>query len=462
MSKLKDLREKRAAAHAKAVEFLKVEPQTPESRSGYAAAMADVDAIGVDVANIERADKIEAELRASGVITDTKVIVPGTEVDPTKRAEKAAAEYRTAFMAALRSKETGNIGFGPDSTQGQSGIASLRQETRERLIRGMELAKEQRDGLVEGAPMLNHIGAYTGLGFFVPTGFVNAIEQATKYFAPLLDGSVVTVMDTATGQPLPFPTSNDTSNAATIVGEAGSVSELDVTASQINFGAYKFTSGLVKISLELLQDSNFDLEAWLTQRFAERWGRGLENYLTNGTGASQPTGILTAIEASGATPVIAAGSSESTGGSQTGANSIGYSDLVNLEHSVDPTYRRGAKYMFHDLTLSALKRVLDKYGRPLWMPSGAASSAGPAQFDTLNGYPYVINQSMQTIGASNTTVVFGDLKKFTVRRVKDLSVVKLVERYAELGQVAFLSFARLDSNLLDAGTHPVNLLQQHS
>lgn len=87
---------------------------------------------------------------------------------------------------------------------------------------------------------------------------------------------------------------------------------------------------------------------------------------------------------------------------------------------------------------------------------------GPTAQDTLNGYPYVINQSMQTIGASNTTVVFGDLKKFTVRRVKDLSVVKLVERYAELGQVAFLSFARLDSNLIDAGTHPVNLLQQHS
>jgi HK97 family phage major capsid protein len=187
----------------------------------------------------------------------------------------------------------------------------------------------------------------------------------------------------------------------------------------------------------------------------------LENYLTNGTGAGQPTGILTAIEASGAVPVIAQGSSESTGGAQTGVNSIGYSDLVNLEHSVDPSYRRGAKYMFHDQTLSALKKVLDKYGRPLWMPSGSGIGSDSAQ-DTLNGYPYVINQSMQTIGASSTTVVFGDLKKFHVRRVKDLSVVKLVERYAELGQVAFLSFARLDSNLIDAGTHPVNLLQQHS
>lgn len=457
MSTLKDLREKRAAAHAKAVEFLKAE-QTTETRASYAAAMADVDAIGVDIQNIERADKIEAELRASGAVVDTKVVNGNVEQDPEKRAEKASKEYRQAFIAALRSKETGNIGFGPDATSGQSGISALKQTTRDRLIAGYELAKEQRDGLVEGAPMLNHIGTYTGLGFFVPTGFVNAIEQATKWFAPLLDGSVITIMDTATGQPLPFPTSNDTTQAAVIVGEAGTVVEQDITASQINFGAYKFTSGLVKVSLELLQDSNFDLEAWLTQRFAERWGRGLENYLTNGTGNSQPTGLLTAIAANGGpTPIIAAGSNANDASGSTGVNSIGYADLVNLEHSVDPSYRRGAKYMFHDQTLSALKRLLDKYGRPLWAPGITAGDP-----DTLNGYSYVINQSMPQIGASNVTIAFGDLKKFIARRVKDLSVVKLVERYAELGQVGFISFARLDSNLIDAGTHPVNVLQQHS
>jgi HK97 family phage major capsid protein len=113
--------------------------------------------------------------------------------------------------------------------------------------------------------------------------------------------------------------------------------------------------------------------------------------------------------------------------------------------------------MFHDLTLSSIKRIIDKYGRPLWAPGIAAGEP-----DRINGYEYVINQSMPQIAASNVTVAFGDLKKFVARRVKDLSVMKLVERYAENGQVGFVSFARLDSNLLDAGTHPVNVLQQHS
>lgn len=458
MSKLKELREKRAVAAAALTAILKEENQTNETRAAADKAIADTDVLTADIARIERSDKIEAELRASADTVETTPVNGNVEKRDAKAIE---LEYNRAFIASLRNVKTGNLGFGPDATVGQSGMAQMSESVRKQMNAGVEYAKqardEQRDGLVEGAPMLTHIGAYSGLGYFVPTGFVNAVEQATKWFAPLLDGSVITVMDTATGQPLPFPTSNDTNQAATIVGEASAVSEQDITAGQINFGAYKFTSGLVKASLELLQDSAFDIESWLAGRFAERWGRGLENFLTNGTGSSQPTGILTAIAASGATPVVAIGSSESTGGAQTGANSVGYSDLVNLEHGVDPSYRRNAKYMFHDLTLASIKKIIDKFGRPLWTPGIAASEP-----DTINGYQYVINQSMPVVAASATTVVFGDFKKFVARRVKDLTVMKLVERYAELGQVGFVSFARLDANLIDAGTHPLNVLQQHS
>ena len=465
MSRIKELQEKRAVAHAAAVEFLKGE-QTSETRVSYEKAIKVVDDLGTDIKNIERAEALEAELRGTRVPPTTPVADPNAPVD----VKKLSAEYRRAFIGALRK---GNI---PENGQ----WSGMMPRVKEILDRGVEYEKEQRnreereqrDGLVEGttggASPTGHIGTYTGLGYFVPTGFVNDIEQATKWFAPLMDGTVINIMDTATGAPLPYPVSNDTAQKATVVGEASPVDEQDVTAGQIIFGAIKLTSGLVKASLEILQDSAFDLDAWLVQRFAERWGRGLEYYLTvgnsSGTG-SEPTGILPAILAANAlgTPlatVTAAGKSETTGLSNTvdtGANSIGYSDLVNLEHSVDPSYRRNAKYMFHDSTLSALKKIIDKYGRPLWTP-GVGVGVG----DTINGYSYVINQSMPVIASSAVTVVFGDFKKFTARRVKDLTVMKLVERYAEYGQIGFVSFARIDSQLVDAGTHPLNTLTQHS
>jgi HK97 family phage major capsid protein len=120
-----------------------------------------------------------------------------------------------------------------------------------------------------------------------------------------------------------------------------------------------------------------------------------------------------------------------------------------------------AKYMLADNTLGTLKTLLDKFGRPLWVPGVAVGAP-----DTINGYQYVINQSMDGVAAGNTsgntTMVFGDFSKFVVRRVGSMTMRRLVERYAELDQVGFLAFERVDSQLLDAGTHPLNVLIQHT
>lgn len=396
----KQLREQRAQAHAEGVRAL-----ASNNQAAYEKAMAEVDRLKVEI------DKSEGRSAAT--------------------VETRGSNHKRAFT------------FG-------------------KYLRGKQLSEVEMRDVAEGAPMLNHIGTYTGLGFLVPTGFKDQIEQATKWFAPLMDGSVFSLLETDSGNPLPYPVSNDTAQSATIVGEGGAITEQDgaggnLGANHIVLGAYKLSAGKIKCSLELMQDSAFDLEAWLAERFGERYGRGLEGYLTTGTGSSQPTGLLNDVAASGAVPVSAIGSSESSGGSETGANSIGYSDLVNLEHSVDPSYRRRAKYMFHDSTLGKIKRIIDKFGRPLWAPGISVNEP-----DTINGYPYVINQSMPVIAPSATTVVFGDLKKFVVRKVSGISVQRLNELYAENGQVGFLSNMRVDSRLIDAGTHPVNTLQQHS
>jgi HK97 family phage major capsid protein len=191
-----------------------------------------------------------------------------------------------------------------------------------------------------------------------------------------------------------------------------------------------------------------------------------------GTGTNAPNGIVTAVVAacgspsatpggSYGTPLIAAGSSTNTGGAETGGTSIGSKDLDNLEHTVDPLYRRGAGYMFHDQTLRVVKVLLDKYGRPLWKPG--VSTGDP---DTINGYPYHINNDMTatpgTAGSGNNTVLFGDFSKYVIRRVKELGIITLRERFADYGQLALIGFSRADGQLLDAGTHPICYLQQAS
>jgi HK97 family phage major capsid protein len=401
----KQLREQRAQAHSEGMRHL-----AANNKPAFDKAMIEVDRLAVEIENSEK---------RSGAPVEQRVDLQ----DKNHNRAFAFAKWLRGGDGAIDNTEKRSIEF--------------------------------RD--VSEGNVLAHVGTYSGLGYLVPTGFANKIEQATKYFAPLIESGVFGTLGTATGNPVPYPTSDDTGNSATIVAEAGTVSEADITASQVVFGAYKLSSGVVKASVELLQDSAFDLEQWLADAFGVRYGRGLESYLTTGSGSSQPTGLLTAIAASGATPVIASGSSESTGGAQTGANSIGYSDLVNLEHSVDPTYRRNARYMFHDLTLASIKKIIDKYGRPLWAPGIAVDEP-----DTINGYQYTINQSMPQIAPSNVTVAFGDMSKFLVRKVSGFAVQRLSELYAINGQVGFISNMRCDSNLIVKTGLALNVIMQHS
>lgn len=458
MSRKTDIMQKRAQLHAEAVAVMQAE-QTTETRAKVTAMLADVEVLGQDIATIERADKMAAELAAA------------TGAIPTENRNglTTAEEYRTAYSEWLLKGKPSSRG----SCKGGASAEVLAALDKTQIA-FRNMTSEQRDQQA-GTQSITYTEGNLG-GYFVPAGFVQDIEKATKYFAPLLDGSVIRIMETATGNVLPYPTSNDTNQAWTLLsettqvvdngttpnypttGSAPSANPGNVLASQITFGAYKGTTGIVRVSLELMQDSAFSLEAFLKEAFATRLGRGYEYYLTQGTGTNAPFGIIPAIAASGATPVVAAGSKSNDGVvGNTGANSIGYADLIALTHSVDPTYRRNAKFMLHDQTLAHLQTRLDGFGRPLWVPSTREGAP-----DTLCGFSYVINQSIAQIAASATTVAFGAFEKFIARKVRDLSIARLDERFADFGEVGYVGFSRIDSRLVDAGTHPLNVLVQHS
>lgn len=469
MSRKQELLEKRARIHAEAVAVMGQE-QTAETRAKVKSMFVDIDAIGEDLQNIERSDKMAAELASkTGAIA--------TEEQRSTNDAKAVAEYKRAYFDYLQNGRP-NTKMAIRGGARQESFAALEGAQRAWENKTQEqrnaVLSEQRDQSAGSQSILYTEGALGG--YFIPAGFVYDIETATKFYAPLLDGSTIRVMETATGNVLPYPTSNDTNEAWTLLSEntqvvdngttpnyptagvAPTANPGNVLAGSVSFSAFKGTTGLVRVSLELMQDSAFSLEAFLKEAFSVRLGRGYEYYLTQGSGSNAPLGFIPAIAASGATPVTASGSFNEDGISgNTGANSIGWQDLVNLEHSVDPTYRRGAKFQMHDLTVASLKTRLDKFGRPFWVPA-----VKEGMVDTILGYPYVVNQSMSTIGASATTVAFGQWSKFIARKVRDLSIARLDERFADFGQVAYAGFSRIDSRLVDAGTHPLNVLVQHS
>jgi HK97 family phage major capsid protein len=280
-------------------------------------------------------------------------------------------------------------------------------------------------------------------GYTVADETMQALEIALLQYSTLR--GVATVRRTATGGPMPFPTTNDTANKGEIIGENLTSNELEMTFGQLVLDAYKYSSKYVLASIEFLQDTSINANQFIGDMLGTRIARITNDHFTTGTGTSQPFGIVAAA-ASGVTGV---------------ADPPTYDNFVDLVHSVDPAYRVNARFMFNDATLKTLKKIKvlqysgDATGMPLWQPSMTAS-----QPDTILGYPFLINQSMAGPGSAAKKVLFGDFSKYQIRDVKEVQLMRLDELFALLGQVAFLAISRHDGDLLNAGTNPVKYMAQ--
>lgn len=278
-------------------------------------------------------------------------------------------------------------------------------------------------------------------GYLVPEGFRATIIEKMKAFGGLQ--GVSDGISTDSGQPLPWPTNDDTSNLGAVTAEsAGLSSGADLVFGTKMLGAYTYTSNgagnaALKVPYELLQDSAFDLSGFVGRKLAERIQRKLATDLVNGTGAGEPTGLLSA----------AGGLSSATA---TSAATPTYAELLTIVHSVDPAYRANARWVFNDAYLKALRGITDSTGRPLLWDAATNLSMDLRGETTLLGFPVTIDQACPNAASGVKFGFFGDTSKaFIVRSVKDVSLVTLMEKYAENRQVGYMAWARFDSAVQD-------------
>jgi HK97 family phage major capsid protein len=266
-------------------------------------------------------------------------------------------------------------------------------------------------------------------GYLVPEGFRTKLTEEMIAFGGIL--SLAEVITTTTGADLPWPNSTETGTKGRIISE-----NTQMNTGTINFGARKlvahtYTSDIVLVSLQLLQDSAFSLETWLPAKLGERIGRAAAEHFAVGTGTGQPEGLTTNLTA---------------GANGTGATAITYDNLVDLEHSINSAYRANARYVFNDQTLKVLRKLKDQDQRPLWQPVPV-----PGFPATINGIPYTVDDDMPVPGANAKSIVYGDIRRaYVVRRVRDVQSIRFAERYMDYLQIGFAAFSRLDGRLDDA------------
>lgn len=375
---------------------------TPEDDQKWEGLMNEADELK---ARIERSNKLAEEENAGLEIIET-------------RAGQFDTEERTEVERTEKSKADENVAF------------------RNWVCGGMSALTAEERSLME--QRAQSVGTTTAGGFTVPEDFRRQLEDAMLQFGGMRQ-SRASVLTTATGADLPMPTSNDTAQAGEILAENTAVNEQDITFGQTVLNAYKYSSKLIRVSQELLQDGAFDLNGFLARKLGERIGRITNLHFTTGTGTGQPSGIVT-------------GSTVGKTGTTGQTTTVIYDDLVDLIHSVDPAYRQNAEFMFSDNTLAAIKKLKDSNGLPLFVPQ--VQSGGDVTARIL-GHSYVINQDVADMAANAKSILFGDMSKYMIRDVLGVQMVRLNERYADLLQVGFMAYSRHDGVLLDAGTNPV-------
>ena len=284
--------------------------------------------------------------------------------------------------------------------------------------------------------------ATTGAGEeTIPQGFMAELERKTLAYGSVR--SVARVVNTATGNSMPWPVVDDTANVAVILSEATTIgTSVDPTFSAITFVAYKLSSKPVFASSEILQDSAFNLAAVLADLIGERFGRGENVYFTTGTGT------ILGIVAEGGTGVTSAV-----------ATVITADEVIGLVHSLDPSYRAlpSTGFMMHDTALLYVRKLKDASGQYLWQPGMQAGVP-----DRLLGYPVAINQQMEPL-VSNLPVtakkhiLFGAFEKYVIRDAGGVRMYHLTERYRDVDQDCFIAFKRVDGRALNTAALKVLL-----
>lgn len=169
---------------------------------------------------------------------------------------------------------------------------------------------------------------------------------------------------------------------------------------------------------QLLDDSEIDLEAWLSgevdTEFARQEGAGF----FAGDGVNKPFGILTYVTggANAAKHPFGAISAINSGAAAT----ITADGLIDLVYDLPSAFTANARFAMNRKTMGAVRKLKDAEGNYLWQPSLIAG-----QPSTLLGFPVQDVAAIPDVAANAIAALFGDFKQtYTVYDRKGVRVLR--------------------------------------
>ena len=395
MTQIMELMDKRAKAWEAAKAFLNSHSQnggmvSAEDAATYDKMEKEVTDLTKDIERLQRQEQIDKMMSAP---TSTPLTgKPGVKDEPEDKPGRASAAYKKAFWDNIR--HPGNPAI--------------------------------RDVLEEGTDANG--------GYLVPIEFEHTLVQALNEnnIMRTIGCKVITTQNERK-----IPVANGHTQAAW-TAENGAYTESNPTFTQTSIDAFKLTD-LIKVSDELLSDSFFDIEGYISEEFGRAFGEAEEDAFINGavqtgqTAIDRPTGLFIPSAAGGAPSGVNAAS----------ATAITADELISLVYSLKAPYRSKAKFLMNDATVAAIRKLKDLNGVYVWQP---ALTAGEP--DRLLGYPLYTSPKVPTMAAGARAIAFGDFSCYWIADRAGRTIKRLNELYATNGQVGFTCTERVDGKLI--------------
>ncbi len=353
-----------------------------EDDAKYADMEKEFDALTKEIARFDRKEAIENELNKP---VNSPIFNRPAGTEEEDKPGRGSKNYKKSFWNAMRSK-------------------SIRPEVSDAL----------------------QVGTDSEGGYLVPDEFEKTLVEALE--EENIFRKLAHVINTSSGdRKIPVVATKGT---ASWVDEEGLIPDSDDSFGQVSIGAYKLGT-LIKVSNELLADSVFNLEAYISKEFGRRCGSKEEDAFFNGDGTGKPTGILHATLGA------------EVGVTSKNATDITADDVIDLFYSLKAPYRKRAVWILNDSTVKAIRKLKDGNGNYIWQPALTAGSP-----DTILGRPVYTSAYVPTIAAGNRTVIFGDLSYYWIADRQGRTFKKLSELYATTDQTGFVATQRVDGKLI--------------
>lgn len=386
MSKVLELREKRAKAWEAAKKFLDAKRTadgfvSAEDAAAYDRMEADVVNLGKEIERLERQAAIDAELARA---TSTPITnQPNGRIDGEVKTGRATEEYKRAFWNGMRNRISYDV---------QNALS---------------------------------IGTDSEGGYLVPDEYEKKLVESLQ--DEVFFRSLATVIRTSSGdRKIPIVTSK---GEAAWIDEEGQFPESDDSFGQTSIGAYKLAT-MIKVSDELLNDSVFNIEQYISKEFGRRIGAKEEEAFFVGDGQGKPIGLF-----------------NTTGGAETGVTaatvSITFDDVMDLYYSLRAPYRNKASWLLNDSTVKAIRKLKDGNGNYIWQPS-----VREGESDRILNRPYRTSIYVPELAEGKRVMAFGDYSYYWIADRQGRSFKRLNELYAATGQVGFLACERVDGKLI--------------